>query len=1207
MHAHRTRVLASAIALSCLIAPAVAGSAAPSSRPAATGNYDIRIQGRGRLAALGAPTAPTAAVTRGMRNGLARLQQASPRARARFSALVGAAEKVSAAAGGLSPADPARRPSEIALGFLRDHADLYGLSPRQVDELQLVGDSRGASTGLRAVRVRQRLGGRPVFQSETWVTLDGDGRVVATTGRLVPGLGPASGAGGRLLGAAEALARALTGVGVTADAAAMATGPAGDGWDATVETHQSEVTRPVPSRLVWFPLGPGMVVPAWAQVIFMKGDADWYVLTDARDGEPLYRKDIRHRLSTQQARFSVYTQSGHVPADSPAPASPSMAAVGAGTQYPEIVRTIEEMLSVQDPVASPDGWIADGGETTTGNNVDAYLDRDGDDLPDASALDAGGRPVGNPDADGRNRDFLGSLPRNYEYLPAPVGGDPDAGYDPGSVPYQRGAVAQLFYVANFFHDRTYALGFDEAAGNYQTDNFGRGGAGSDPVLAEAQQGADLFSANNANFSPAPDGASGIMRMFLWTSPVPSRDGSLDAEIVLHELTHGLTSRLIGDAAGLNWIPGGGMGEGWSDYYALSLLNTGPTDDPDGRYAAGAYALYDLGGTLTDNYVYGVRRFPYSTDNTVNPLTWADVDDITDDMSGGIAPSPVGFEYNGAFEVHNVGEVWALTLWEVRSRIIAAMGGDVAAGNETMLQIVTDALKMTPIDPSFTEARDAILDADCAANGCANEDAIWGGFADRGLGYDAVASLGIATHVGVKESYLPPHLVPGAVVVDDSAGDGNGFIEPGETIALTVPLFNPWRSASKNLASAAATLTALTPGVTVTGASATYGPIPAQAVTAGDPFVLTVDPAAGCGTLLRFELSVTSAQGAITVPLSVRIGQPVGPGTPVTLTRVIPGGLAIPEADPAGVTDTLGVADDLEIADIDFRIDSLTHTAVGDLSVELKAPGGLGADMVFRPADCIPLFGCLLGYNAGDNFIDTVFDDAASNDLLGVGAGAAPFTGSWLPSMNSPSWDYADPSGQLAHLNGTLVTGDWKVFVADHEIFDTGTLDSWSLIVTPMTYDCCQGGSDPDGDMIGSTCDNCPLVANPSQADGDADGAGDACDCAPADPGAYAVPGEVSALTFDPDLVSLAWDSASPGAGTLTVHDLLRGALGQLPVGSGALETCVVSGSANPDGVDATVPAPGAGYWYIARGRNDCGAGPWGAATSGAPRITTVCP
>ena len=113
-----------------------------------------------------------------------------------------------------------------------------------------------------------------------------------------------------------------------------------------------------------------------------------------------------------------------------------------------------------------------------------------------------------------------------------------------------------------------------------------------------------------------------------------------------------------------------MGEGWSDFYALSLLNPTNADDPNGQYAAGAYATYKLIPGFTDNYLYGIRRFPYCTDNSINPLTWGDVDQTTNDLSGGIASSPVNFNFGGALEVHNIGEVWALTLWEVRSRIIA---------------------------------------------------------------------------------------------------------------------------------------------------------------------------------------------------------------------------------------------------------------------------------------------------------------------------------------------------------------------------------------------------------------------------------------------------------------------------------------------------------------------------------------------------------
>ncbi len=334
MPKRRARALAGAIALSCLLMPQAAGSAVPGSAPAAAGNYDIRINGRGRLAVLRLSTPPPAAIARGMRDGLQRLRRASPGTRARFSPLMGAAEKVIARSGGLSPVDRSRRPADITLGYLRDHADLYGLAPSGIDALEILGESRGASPGLLAVRLRQRLDGRPVFQSETWVTLDGDGRVLATTGRLVPGLGAFRARGGTLLGATEALARALADLGVTADASTMEAGPAGEGWDAMVRVEQSggHASRAEPARLV--PGGPGHRGAGLGAGGRDEGRRRLVPPHGRARRRALFRKNIRHRLSTQQARFSVYTQAGHAPADSPAPASPNMAAVGSGTQYP---------------------------------------------------------------------------------------------------------------------------------------------------------------------------------------------------------------------------------------------------------------------------------------------------------------------------------------------------------------------------------------------------------------------------------------------------------------------------------------------------------------------------------------------------------------------------------------------------------------------------------------------------------------------------------------------------------------------------------------------------------------------------------------------------------------------------------------------------------------------------------------------------------
>ena len=68
-----------------------------------------------------------------------------------------------------------------------------------------------------------------------------------------------------------------------------------------------------------------------------------------------------------------------------------------------------------------------------------------------------------------------------------------------------GAVTNLFFWSNRYHDRLYQLGFNEAAGNFQQDNFGRGGLGNDFVRAEAQ---DFSGTNNANFATPPDGIPG---------------------------------------------------------------------------------------------------------------------------------------------------------------------------------------------------------------------------------------------------------------------------------------------------------------------------------------------------------------------------------------------------------------------------------------------------------------------------------------------------------------------------------------------------------------------------------------------------------------------------------------------------------------------------------------------------------------------------
>jgi len=107
-----------------------------------------------------------------------------------------------------------------------------------------------------------------------------------------------------------------------------------------------------------------------------------------------------------------------------------------------------------------------------------------------------------------------------------------------------------------------SYGFDEVSGNFQQHNFGRGGEEGDAVIANAQDGSGF---NNANFMTPPDGQNGRCRMYIWNTANPYRDGDLEAGIVIHELSHGLSIRLTGGPANsgcLGWGESGGMGEGW---------------------------------------------------------------------------------------------------------------------------------------------------------------------------------------------------------------------------------------------------------------------------------------------------------------------------------------------------------------------------------------------------------------------------------------------------------------------------------------------------------------------------------------------------------------------------------------------------------------------------------------------------------------------
>jgi len=104
-----------------------------------------------------------------------------------------------------------------------------------------------------------------------------------------------------------------------------------------------------------------------------------------------------------------------------------------------------------------------------------------------------------------------------------------------------------------------------------------------------------------------------IQVYLWDQPSPIAMVSSTREVVLHEYTHGLSSRRVGGGVGDRCPANTGFDEGWSDFYALALLSE-ENDDVHAKYAFGAYAHICGAGRL-------LKTTTMVVDGTHIPPTW----------------------------------------------------------------------------------------------------------------------------------------------------------------------------------------------------------------------------------------------------------------------------------------------------------------------------------------------------------------------------------------------------------------------------------------------------------------------------------------------------------------------------------------------------------------------------------------------------------
>jgi len=315
-------------------------------------------------------------------------------------------------------------------------------------------------------------------------------------------------------------------------------------------------------------------------------------------------------------------------------------------------------------------------------------------------------------------------------------------------------------------------------------SMGGSGAVTIPVLSVTQ---DLGAAIRAQL-----GAGVTVTL---SRPVQlQRDGTIDGHIIAHEWGHYLSNRLVGDSNGLTTQQAGGMGEGWGDFLAL-LMTSREGDDMSGCYPVGPYAI--SGNLVASNvYYFGIRRYPYSTDLTKNPLTFRHI------SAGQALPPgpPLNGDPTGAnnAEVHNTGEVWCSMLWECYAALVGDSGRlTFDQARARMMDYLVAGLAMTPDGPTFVEARDAMLSVVLAADP-ADFALLTQAFAKRGLGTGAVApDRNDVTNSGVIESFsIGGDLAVTSMTLSDApyACDGDGYLDNGEQGTLTIEVANTgWTS------------------------------------------------------------------------------------------------------------------------------------------------------------------------------------------------------------------------------------------------------------------------------------------------------------------------------------------------------------------------------------------------------------------------------
>jgi extracellular elastinolytic metalloproteinase len=425
---------------------------------------------------------------------------------------------------------------EAAIDFLQENFADYGLEAGDVANLAVTSSYTSKHSGVTHVNLNQRYQGLEVFTGHGTVNLAKDGTVVFVGQDFVADL-DAVASSDVAVGAAAAMESAASALDLeVTEEVAVISREAGLARE-TILTDGGVSEGPVGARLGWQPTSNGLR-KAWQLTIDAADEEHmWNATVDAETGQLLAAEDwvVHDRLEDLESTLSRGSRgrSANVPGTQfPTPNIP----VNDGSSYRVYAVPLESpndgprvlLTNPADGGASPFGWHDTNGvpgaefQTTRGNNNHAYLDQDDNEQADFGADVSGGA--------GLDFDFPADL---NEHAQA----------------YREAVTTNLFYGCNAIHDILWNYGFNEASGNFQANNYGRGGVDTgDYVRCEA---ADGSGTNNANFgtpTEPPPNPNSVPRMQMYLWPGSTTTFGMQNEVFVNGVGYGAAWARFGPPA-----------------------------------------------------------------------------------------------------------------------------------------------------------------------------------------------------------------------------------------------------------------------------------------------------------------------------------------------------------------------------------------------------------------------------------------------------------------------------------------------------------------------------------------------------------------------------------------------------------------------------------------------------------------------------------